>query len=236
MQVWWESLTVLERVFAAAAIPVTLLLIIQLVTTLIGLGGQDASEGMDGAEADLDGDGIPDGIDLDGDGIPDGIDLDGDGVPDEFSEAPEDAEDGREGASLRLFGFRGIVAFFAVYGWGALAISRAGRPWLVAILVGLILGVGAMLLVAVTMQLFVRLQSDGTVDPGNAVGLPGEVYLSVPPRRGGEGKVNVVIQEKMTECAAVTDENEPISTGEQITVIGVTRDKQLIVMRRETAS
>ena len=45
--------------------------------------------------------------------------------------------------------------------------------------------------------------------------------------------MNVVIQEKMTECAAVTDEEQTIRTGEQVTVIGVTRDKQLIVMRRE---
>ena len=87
MQAWWESLTALERVFAAAAIPATLLLIIQLITTLIGLGGQDG----DADGPDLDGDGVPDGIDLDldGDGIPDGIDLDGDGVPDEFYESPE---------------------------------------------------------------------------------------------------------------------------------------------------
>ena len=230
MQAWWESLTALERVFAAAAIPATLLLIIQLVSTLIGLGGQDG----DADGPDLDGDGVPDGIDLDldGDGIPDGIDLDGDGIPDEFYESPGETEVQHEGFNLRLFSFRGIVAFFAVYGWGALAISRSGRPWLVALIVGLILGIAAMFLVAVTMQLFVRLQSDGTVDPGNAVGLPGEVYLSVPPQRQGEGKVNVVIQEKMTECAAVTDEENSIPTGEKITVIGVTREKQLIVMRR----
>jgi hypothetical protein len=231
MQAWWESLTALERVFAAAAIPATLLLIIQLITTLIGLGGQDG----DADGPDLDGDGVPDGIDLDldGDGIPDGIDLDGDGVPDEFYESPEETEVQHEGFNLRLFSFRGIVAFFAVYGWGALAISRSGRPWLLALVVGLILGVAAMFLVAVTMQLFVRLQSDGTVDPENAVGLAGEVYLSVPPQRQGEGKVNVVIQEKMTECAAVTDEERPIPTGEKVTVIGITREKQLIVMRRE---
>ena len=78
-----------------------------------------------------------------------------------------------------------------------------------------------------------RLQSDGTVDQANAVGLTGEAYLSIPASREGEGKVNVVIQEKMTECAAVTDETEPIPTGERITVIGLTREKQLLVMRNE---
>ena len=55
MQAWWESLTALERVFAAAAIPATLLLIIQLVSTLIGLGGQDG----DADGPDLDGTASP---------------------------------------------------------------------------------------------------------------------------------------------------------------------------------
>ena len=195
MRAWWEALTMLERLFAAVAIPATLLLLIQMVLTLIGLGGHDG---------DLDTD-SPDG----------------------------DSASGQHGApGLRLFTFRGIVAFLAVSGWAALAISRAGHPWLAAILVGLLLGAGAMVLMAVVMRLFLRLQTDGTVDLSNAVGLPGEVYLPVPAGRAGEGKVNVVIQDTMTECAGVTDEGTALSTGEKVTVVGLTRERQLVVVRR----
>ena len=76
MRIWWESLTLLQRVFACIAIPSTLLLIVQLVLSLIGLGDHEG-------DLDADGDGVPDGVDLDldGDGIPDGIDLDGAGIP-----------------------------------------------------------------------------------------------------------------------------------------------------------
>ena len=215
MRTWWEALTLLERVFAAVAIPATLLLLIQLVMTLVGLGGHDG-------DLDADGDGADAFVDLDGDGVPDiSLDTDGDGVPDHAA-LP----------GLRLFTFRGIVAFLAVTGWAALAVSRAGHPWLAAVLVGLLLGAAAMVLVAVIMRIFLRLQTDGTVNVENALGLPGEVYLSVPAARSGEGKVNVVIQDTMTECAAVTDEERAISTGEAVTVIGVTRERQLIVMRR----
>ena len=232
MQAWWESLTALERVFAAAAIPATLLLIIQLVTTLIGLGGQegDGPEGLEGAEVDLDGDGIPDGIDLDGDGVPDiaMAELDHDGLPDGDGHGSLSESLG----SLRLFTLRGILAFLAVWGWAVLAITRAGRPWLMGVLLGLVLGAAAMVLIALTMQMILRLQADGTVSLNNAVGSGGEVYLSVPPLRSGEGKVNVVIQDTMTECAAVTDEETPIPTGTSITVVGVTKERQLIVMRR----
>ena len=231
MRTWWEALTLLERVFAAVAIPATLLLLIQFVMTLIGLGGHDG-------DLDADGDGAPDLMDLDGDGVPDGMDLDGDGVPDIALDGDgdglPDGEPGGQGGApgLRLFTFRGVVAFLTVTGWGALAISRAGHPWIAALLVGVLLGAAAMVLTAVVMRLFLRLQTDGTVDVQNAVGLAGEAYLPIPARRAGEGKVNVVIQDTMTECAAVTDEAQPISTGEAVTVIGVTRDRQLIVMRR----
>jgi hypothetical protein len=80
--------------------------------------------------------------------------------------------------------------------------------------------------------MILRLQADGTVSLPNAVGSGGEVYLSVPALRSGEGKVNVVIQDTMTECAAVTDETSPIPTGTPVTVVGVTKERQLIVMRR----
>ena len=40
----------------------------------------------------------------------------------------------------------------------------------------------------------------------------------------------MVIQDTMTECAAVTDEAQPIPTGARVTVVGVTKERQLIVM------
>jgi hypothetical protein len=235
MRIWWESLTLLQRIFAAVAIPATLLLVVQLVLTLIGLGDHDS-------DLDTDGDGVPDDLDLDmdGDSIPDGIDLDGDGIPD-VAVADLDHDGAPEGdhgslsdglAGLRLFTFRGITAFLAVWGWAVLAITRAGRPWLAGVLIGLVMGVAAMVLIALTMQMILRLQADGTVSLANAVGAGGEVYLSVPALRAGEGKVNVVIQDTMTECAAVTDEESAIPTGTPVTVIGVTKDRQLIVMSR----
>lgn len=220
---WWESLSLIEKLFACVAVPATVILLIQFAMSLIGLGDHDTE--MDSPDADD----LPDGVDLDGDGIPDGIDLDGDGIPDELESGQELVHSG--GGSLHLFSLRGIVAALAVYGWAALAVSRAGHPWLMALVVGLVMGAAAMFVVAVVMKLFLGLQSDGTVDVHNAVGLSGEAYLTIPAERSGKGKVNVVIQETMTECAAVTDEAEPIPTGTPVTVVGLTRERELIVMR-----
>ena len=178
--------------------------------SLLGFGGQEAE--AEGPE-DLDG--------PEGDGSWDADDWDAD----------DTAVSDRDGFSLRLLSLRGILAFLAVYGWGALAISRAGHPWLTAMLVGLVLGAAAMVLVAVAMGLILALQTDGTLDRRNAVGLSGSVYLTIPAQRQGSGKVSIVIQDTLTECDAVTDEAEPLPTGTEVTVVGLTREQALIVMR-----
>lgn len=54
MFAWWDSLTVLQQVFACIGIPATLILIVQTVLLLFGIGDGD------GVDADVD----PDGFDI----------------------------------------------------------------------------------------------------------------------------------------------------------------------------
>ncbi|NLW74222.1 MAG: hypothetical protein GX057_04920 [Clostridiales bacterium] len=56
---WWNSLTTTQQIFALIAISSTVVIIIQTILLLIGLG--------DGGDADVDGDGVVD--DVDGDGL-----------------------------------------------------------------------------------------------------------------------------------------------------------------------
>ena len=50
---WWNGLELVQQIFALIAIPSTAILIIQTVLQLIGIGGDDVPD-------DIDGDGIPD--------------------------------------------------------------------------------------------------------------------------------------------------------------------------------
>ncbi|MEA4894603.1 MAG: hypothetical protein VB064_05005 [Oscillospiraceae bacterium] len=56
MTIWWESLTLLEKIAAGIAFPATLILLIQIVMQLFGLDGGPG----DGLDVDVDGDGIQD--------------------------------------------------------------------------------------------------------------------------------------------------------------------------------
>lgn len=251
MNAWWASLTWLERIFAYVAFPATLLLLLQTLMLLFGLGND--SDGDADADVDLDGDGIPD-LDLDGDGVPD-LDLDGDGIPDldgdmdgDFdadtdldTDGDADADGGGDAdvgghsglfAGLKLFTLRGIVAFFAVCGWGGLWLLRMGMHPIFAVFLAIAMGFWAMLLMALFLRVALKLQDDGTLDFRNALGTAGTVYLTIPARRAGEGKVHVVVQDQLRELEAVTDEETPIPTGSEIVVVGLSGGNTLVVCRK----
>ena len=200
---WWNALSGVQQGFMFAAIPATLVLVIQTVLIFVGQGS---------GGADLDGDGIPDGIDLDGDGVPDGpADLDGD---------------------LRVFTVRGIVAFFAVFGWTGAAILGGKLPLWFAAVGAFAAGAAAMVLIALLMKAMLKLQQSGNINPKNAVGKSGVVYITIPAAREGSGKVNLVLQERYCELDAITDSPTPIPTGREITVVNVTTLGTLVVKEK----
>ena len=203
---WWESLSLITQIFTCVAIPATLVLIVQTVMLFFGFG-----------EADTDAD------------VPDGLDTDADGV---FGEdAPDgDVLDGTE--LLRLFSLRGIVAFAAVFGWVGSAMSAADVTLALTIPVSIVCGFAMMVVLALLMRGIMRLRNDGNTDNRNAVGATGKVYLTVPALRGGEGKVHVMLQGSLVEREAVTDEQTPIPTGAEVTVVGVSGQTALVVKTR----
>ena len=210
MLAWWESLDALERGFAFVAFPATALLLIQTVLTLLGLG-HDADADMD-LTIDIDGDGVPD--------IPDISAADAASIGD---------QDAGVGAGLQLFSLRGIIAFFAVGGWAGLAFLRSGMDRGLAVLLAVASGALAMVLTALILKSFLRLQYNGTLDVRNAVGLSGTVYLTIPPARSEAGKVTLLLQERLTQLDAVTDCETPIKTGAEVIVVGISGKTTLIV-------
>lgn len=234
MAAWWESLTLFEQICLYIAVPATLILLIQLVMLLAGLGG-GGDAGTDGADADggdwdagLDGDLDAGGADLDGNGLPDSVDMDDlhDGAGDGSAEVHQGIFSG-----LNILTVRGVVAFLTLFGWSGLWLSQLGLHPLLAAFLAIQIGVIGMVGVALILRSALRLQYDGTLDLRNAVGLAGTVYLTVPARRGGCGKVNVLVQEQLREFEAVTEEAEPIPTGEKVLVTGLAGEDTLLVSR-----
>ncbi|MBQ1258494.1 MAG: hypothetical protein IIX97_00140 [Clostridia bacterium] len=201
MFAWWDSLSLVSQIFACVAIPATVVLLVQTVLMLVGIG------------LEADGGDISVGESIDADGPEFDVDLDG-----------MDA--------LRIFSIRGIIAFLVVFGWVGFVMDRAGVMLLITVPVAAVCGFLMMLVLALLMRTVMRLRNDGNLDNRNALGVSGRVYLTVPPARTGEGKVNVLLQGTYVERDAVTDEGEPIPTGCEIVVIGLSGQTTLVVKRK----
>lgn len=217
---WWDSLSVISQVFACIAIPATLILLIQTIAMLIGLDTETGDVDVDVAvdvnvDVNVDVDVPLDATDgVFGDDFPE-MDLDPSGLLD-----------------LKIFTIRGIIAFLVVFGWVGFALDSAGVTFGLTLIIAIVCGFAMMVFLAVLMRTVMKLRSDGNIDNRNALGVSGKVYLTIPATRTGEGKVNVLVQGSYVEREAVTDEAEPIPTGSEIVVIGLSGQTTLVVKRK----
>ncbi|MBP1737601.1 MAG: hypothetical protein H6Q60_1482 [Oscillospiraceae bacterium] len=221
MNAWWLSLSGLEQVLFCVAIPATLLMVVQTLLLLFGIhgpgevssGGGDVDSSMDGHDW--------------GNPHEDIINIDN-------YYTPSDSAAAHDGlfAGLHLLTLRGTIAFFSIFGWGSLWLLQMGLHFFPALLLGAAMGFCGMVLIAVLLKVAMQLQYDGTMDPRNALGVSGTVYLTIPAAREGAGKISIMIQEQVSEADAVTDDPEPIPTGNEITVVGLSGKNILVVTKK----
>lgn len=213
MLAWWESLGIFGQVLACVAIPSTLLLVIQTIMTFIGMSNGGDTDTDAGADLEVSGD-ISDTDGVFGDDL-DVSDHDAAGL-----------------ADVKIFTFRGIVAFFAIFGWLGIVLYRAEVSIPLTLVFSALAGACAMVGIAFLFRLFYNLQYDGSENIRNSLGAAGSVYLAVPPSRTGKGKVTLMLQGRYVERDAVTDEEESLKFGSEVTVIGVIGGSTLLVKRK----
>lgn len=123
---------------------------------------------------------------------------------------------------------RSIIAFFTFFGWtGVLTMGNQLSVWL-AVLLSTLVGLAAMFIVAYLMFKFAQLEQSGTLNLYHALDQPGEVYLTVPPRQSGRGKVTLMIDGRVREMDAMTD-GDALKTGTKIRVTEILNENALKV-------
>ncbi len=121
-------------------------------------------------------------------------------------------------AYMKVFTFKTIVAFLTFFGLAGLACERNGLRSASAFVLALLAGGAALYAVAWMMHALSKLQSKGNVRLENAIGLAGKVYLRIPPRREGLGKVTVEVQGRSVEVRAMTAGPE-LPTGAPVKIV-----------------
>lgn len=135
-----------------------------------------------------------------------------------------DVHAGDHDANASLFfgmlSVRALSAAVAFFGIGGLAASNSSYPGPMALMVALATGAVAMVLVAWMMRLLYSLGSEGTVRMDHILGATGTVYLTIPERKSGMGKVMLTIQNRTVEYDALTAK-ESLAQGASVVVVGV---------------
>ncbi|MBX3424914.1 MAG: NfeD family protein [Pirellulales bacterium] len=202
----------LDICFLTAAIIGGTVMACQFLMSVIGLGGDGFDGDLSGGDAGAAGGDIADLGDL----------SDGD------LHHPD---------STWLFGvlsFRSIVAALAFFGFSGLTLRAADFGPTASLFAAVLTGLAAMFGMYYVMRAIMRLASSGNENIMNAVGEHATVYIPVPAARAGLGKVQLTMQNRIVEFAAVTDDSEPIRTGTAVEVVAVNGHDTLEVTRIAT--
>lgn len=135
------------------------------------------------------------------------------------------------GIDFQFLTFKNMIAFFALFGWSGLASIDAGFSLALILILSTIAGLIMMVIMASIFYFMSKLSDSGTLNMQNAVGTTGKVYLSIPGKKAGTGKVQVKVQGTLRDLTAITEDPESIKTGSLIEVIDIVNESILLVKR-----
>ncbi|MDF1618145.1 hypothetical protein [Petrocella sp. FN5] len=212
MSDWWEQLNSLQKFFYFIAIPSTVILILQSILTLIGFG-------LD-TDMDLDGD-----MDFGGGDSISEFDMDLDSSLDVDYETLGGMSD------FRFVTFKGLIAFATMFGWVGAAFANTSVHFAITLLLALAAGLFSMFVIATLFYGISKLQSSGNLNYRLAIGKEAQVYIPIPPSKKGQGKVQLMLQERLIEVDAITEETEAIGTGETVLIVDMLNATTMVVER-----
>jgi hypothetical protein len=140
-----------------------------------------------------------------------------------------DVDGGEHGAGFQFFTLKNFIGFFTIFGWSGIAMIDSGASIGAAITVATIAGTLMMFVMAGMFYLLMKAQYDGTMKIQKAIGHSGEVYLTIPSKRGSPGKVQIIVSGSLRTLDALTDDDSDIQTGKIVKVSKIVNDNTLLV-------
>lgn len=201
MSQWWGGIGDFEKLFWIFAFPSTTVFILQIIMTFTGMEGHgDIQNSMQEIPQDL-------------------VDIDINDNTGEFLDFKY---------KFKLVTIRSVVIFFTIFSWTGIVATTAGIGKIVTVMIALISGFVMMYIISYIYYFLTKFVEDGTLNTRNAINKEGLVYLTIPARREGIGKVEVEVQGALRLLEAVTD-GEAIPTGSKVVVINIAPNQLLLV-------
>ena len=172
---WFQALPPYMRAYWTIAIATSIIFLIQMTLTLIGLGDTDAGGDVgdfDAGSAEL------------GDGNGDTMDT---------------------GGAIQLFTIRNTVNFLLGVGWGGVCLSSVIENRFLLALAAILCGCIMVCAFIIMYRQLMKLEGNGSYRIEESVGQVCEVYLRSPGQRSGSGKVQISFHGSVQELPAQTE-------------------------------
>jgi len=125
-----------------------------------------------------------------------------------------------DGTDFQLFSFRNLINFLLGFGWAGISLySTVGHP-VGIVAIALTVGVFFVWLFFFIIKQLQRLTEDNSFQLSDTLNKEAEVYLKIPSKQQGTGKVLVSSRGAMHELEAMTEGDE-IPTGAKVIVVAV---------------
>jgi len=123
--------------------------------------------------------------------------------------------------TMHLFTIRGIISFFMVFGWTGFILTNNGELGGVSIFF-ISLGTGTLMLflIALVYYMFEKIAQEGNMNISDAIGKQGTVYIPIPKKNEGIGKVQIILSGSLKTLDAIA-KSKPITTGSRVEVVGI---------------
>ncbi len=125
--------------------------------------------------------------------------------------------------------FKAILSFFMVFSWAGLSSVTNKWSFTGSLIISIISGLVAMFLVALLMYFMSKLTYSGTVRMEDGIGKEATVYLTIPAKKQGKGKIEVILSGALRVVDAMTEELEDIKTGSLVEVEDIINNEIYLV-------
>lgn len=130
-------------------------------------------------------------------------------------------------APFELFTFRNLINFLLGFGWTGAAFYGKFNDFLLVILAALVglIFIGVFFFI---IKQLMKLQEDNTFKIENTVGKIASVYITIPAKKIGKGKVQLSINGSYHEIEAITEGEIEITSGENVKIINIENETLIV--------
>lgn len=129
---------------------------------------------------------------------------------------------------FELFTLRNLINFLLGFSWGGISLYNLIGNKAILILVAVLIGIFFVAVFFFIIKQLLKLSEDNSFTYEKTIDKTGTVYLTIPERKSGTGKIQISIGGSIHELPALT-ENDKIETGSLVKVIRVENNTLLIV-------